>query len=209
MNLAVFGDSWPVGTELQSHELAFGDLLHERLNTNNFFNCAEQGSTIDSLVIQLHDFMKKKIEECICVFFITNPARYLYFENNKAKILRPTGDKSPLTKFYFGEVQSDELDYHKANISILALQRICQQRGYKDFYIEGWTNIDWKYHGIDKTKFLPQSAVEMFGAKTNNKTLELAKFQDNEYITPNKYHPNQEGHKLIAKNLHDFITKND
>ena len=78
MKLAVFGDSWPVGTELQSHEVAFGDLLHERLNTKNFFNCAEQGSTIDSLVIQLHDFMKKKIEDCICVFFITNPARYLY-----------------------------------------------------------------------------------------------------------------------------------
>ena len=209
MNLAVFGDSWPVGTELQSHELAFGDLLHERLNTNNFFNCAEQGSTIDSLVIQLHDFMKKKIEDCICVFFITNPARYLYFENNKAKILRPTGDKSALTKFYFGEVQSDELDYHKANISILALQRMCQQKGYRDYYMEVWTNIDWKYHGIDTTKFLPQSATEMFGAKTNDKTLELTKFQDNEYIKPNKYHPNQKGHELIAKNLHDFITKND
>ena len=49
----------------------------------------------------------------------------------------------------------------------------------------------------------------MFGAETNDKTLELTKFQDNEYITPNKYHPNQEGHKLIAKNLHNFITKND
>ena len=198
-----------MGTELASHELAFGDLLHERLNTNNFFNCAEQGSTIDSLVIQLHDFMKKKIEDCICVFFITNPARYLYFENNKAKILRPTGDKSALTKFYFGEVQSDQLDYHKANISILALQRMCQQKGYKDYYMEGWTNIDWKYYGIDTTKFLPQSATEMFGAKTNDKTLELTKFQDNEYIKPNKYHPNQKGHELIAKNLHDFITKND
>ena len=209
MNLAVFGDSWPVGTELASHELAFGDLLHEKLNTNNFFNCAEQGSTIDSLVIQLHDFMKKKIEDCICVFFITNPARYLYFENNKAKILRPTGDKSALTKFYYGEVQSDELDYHKANISILALQRMCKQKGYRDYYMEGWTNIDWKYHGIDETKFLPQSAVKMFGAKTNDKTLELTKFQDNEYIKPNKYHPNQRGHELIAKNLHEFIKAHE
>ena len=210
MNLVVFGDSWPVGTELASHEFAFGDILHESLDTANFINCAEQGSTIDSLVLQLNKFINtRKLDNCICVFFITNPARYLYFENNKPKVLRPTGDKSHLTKFYFSEVQSDELDYHKANISILALQRMCQQRGYKDFYIEGWTNIDWKYHGIDKTKFLPQSAVEMFGAKTNNKTLELAKFQDNEYITPNKYHPNQEGHKLIAKNLHEFIKAHE
>ena len=45
MKLAVFGDSWPVGTELQSHEVAFGDLLHERLNTKNFFNW-ENGNVI-------------------------------------------------------------------------------------------------------------------------------------------------------------------
>ena len=49
----------------------------------------------------------------------------------------------------------------------------------------------------------------IIAAKTNDKTLELTKFQDNEYIKPNKYHPNQKGHELIAKNLHDFITKND
>ena len=84
MNLVVFGDSWPVGTELASHEFAFGDLLHESLDTANFINCAEQGSTIDSLVLQLDKFIKtRKLDDCICVFFITNPARYLYFENNK------------------------------------------------------------------------------------------------------------------------------
>ena len=206
MNLAVFGDSWPVGTELQSHELAFGDLLHERLNTNNFFNCAEQGSTIDSLVIQLHDFMKKKIEDCICVFFITNPARYLYFENNKAKILRPTGDKSALTKFYFGEVQSDELDYHKANISILALQRMCQQKGYKDYYMEGWTNMTWDYAGIDTNKMYPKTATHILDVDLNPKTSEIGKYQQSEYIKPNKYHPNELGHKKIAEELLQWIS---
>ena len=53
MNLAVFGDSWPVGTELKQGELPFGDLLHKKLCTKNYYNQAEQGSTIDSLVIQL------------------------------------------------------------------------------------------------------------------------------------------------------------
>ena len=79
----------------------------------------------------------------------------------------------------------------------------------KSFAHKIYSNIDWKYYGIDTTKFLPQSATEMFGAKTNSNTLELTKFQDNEYIKPNKYHPNQRGHELIAKNLHDFIKKND
>ena len=56
MNLAVFGDSWPVGTELNKGEMPFGDLLHKKLGTKNYYNQAEQGSTIDSLVIQLDKF---------------------------------------------------------------------------------------------------------------------------------------------------------
>ena len=205
MNLAVFGDSWPVGTELKQGELPFGELLHKKLGTVNYYNQAQQGSTVDSLILQLDRFTTQNIQDCICVFFITNPTRYLYFENGKEKVLRPTGDKSHLTKFYFGEVQSNELDYHKANISILALQKMCDHFAYEDYYIEGWTNIDWKYAGIDKSKILPQSATEMFGAETNTKTLELAKFQSNTYISPNKYHPNQKGHELIAENLYNFI----
>tara|TARA_R110000803_G_scaffold100796_1_gene168852 strand:+ start:4303 stop:4932 length:630 start_codon:yes stop_codon:yes gene_type:complete len=208
MNLIVFGDSWPVGIELGKHETAFGELLHKKLDTVNFLNCAEQGSTVDSLVLQLDRFIKTtELNDCVCVFFITNPTRYLYFKDGEEKILRPTGDRSSLTKFYFGEVQSDQLDYHKANLCVLALQKMCKERGYHDYYMEGWTNIDWKYYGIDKTKFLPKSATEMFGADTNTRTLELTKFQDNEYITPNKYHPNQKGHELIAEELYQFIKK--
>ena len=206
MNLAVFGDSWPVGVELKKGEMPFGDILHKKLGTKNYYNESQEGSTVDSLVLQLDNFANKKISDCICVFFITNPARYLYFENGKQKVLRPTGDKTDLTKFYFGRVQSDDLDYHKANISVLALQRMCASLGYKDYYIEGWTNINWKYVGIDKSKFLPKSATELFGADTNNKTLELVKFQNNEYISPNKYHPNSKGHKLIAEHLYNFIS---
>ena len=205
MNLAAFGDSWPVGVELSEGESPFGNLLHKKMKTENFYNMAEQGSTIDSLVIQLNKFANKDIKNCLCIFFITNPARYLYFENNKPKILRPTGDKSDLTKFYFTQVQSDELDNHKANMTILALQQMCRHLGYKDYYMEGWTNIPWTYAGIDKQKLLPKSAAELFGADTNAHTLELAKFQKNEYITPNKYHPNQKGHTLIADYLYSFI----
>ena len=206
MNLAIFGDSWPVGVELNKGELTFGDILHKKLGTKNYYNESQQGSTVDSLILQLDNFAKKNISDCVCVFFITNPARYLYFQNGKETVLRPTGDKSELAKFYFGHVQSDDLDYHKANISILALHRMCDKLNYKDYYMEGWTNIDWKYTGIDQTKFLGKSATELFGADTNNKTLELVKFQTNQYITPNKYHPNSKGHELIAEHLYNFIS---
>lgn len=206
MNLAVFGDSWPVGVELKPEEQAFGQLLHQKLQTKNFYNMAEEGSTIDSLILQLNKFASKKLKDCICIFFITNPARYLYFANNEPKILRPTGDKSDLTKFYYGSVQSDDLDNHKANISILALQKMCHALGYQDYYMEGWTNIPWTYTGIDKQKFLPKNAIELFGGDTNTSTLELVKYQTNKYIAPNKYHPNQQGHMLISEYLYNFIT---
>ena len=76
---------------------------------------------------------------------------------------------------------------------------MCHYFNYKDYYVEGWTNIDWKYLGIDKDKILPQSATEMFGAETNTKTLELKKFQTNEYIIPNTIFTN----KITAIDLNE------
>ena len=79
----------------------------------------------------------------VSVFFITNPTRQLYFKNNKFKIYRPTGDKSSEAKFYFSEMQSDEIDEHKANTTILALQRMCSKHDITDIYLEGWTKINF------------------------------------------------------------------
>ena len=70
MNLAVFGDSWPVGVELSQGESPFGNLLHKKMKTKNFHNMAEQGSTIDSLVIQLNKFANKDIKNCLCIFLL-------------------------------------------------------------------------------------------------------------------------------------------
>ena len=75
----------------------------------------------------------------------------------------------------------------------------------KDIYLEGWTKINWTYPGIDKRKFVPKTALEMFQAKMNTSTNELVKYQNNPYIYPNKYHPNQKGHQLIAEELYEFL----
>jgi lysophospholipase L1-like esterase len=45
----------------------------------------------------------------------------------------------------------------------------------------------------------------MFQAKMNTSTNELVKYQNNPYIYPNKYHPNQKGHQLIAEELYEFL----
>ena len=142
----------------------------------------------------------------IAVFFISNPIRYMIHKEGNWDTIRPTGDKSMNTRFYYEYLQSDELDNHRANTSILALQAMCRYSTtiIKDIYLEGWSAIDWSYPSINKQKFLPKSALQMFEANMNNQTNELVKNQRNPFIYPNKYHPNQKGHTLIAEELYKF-----
>ena len=205
--LVVFGDSWPYGAELKAGEKTFGELLHEKLGTDSFVNCSQEGTSIDHLVLQLKQYMSKAdVGTDIAVFFISNPIRYMIHKEGNWDTIRPTGDKSMNTRFYYEYLQSDELDNHRANTSILALQAMCRYSTtiIKDIYLEGWSAIDWSYPSINKQKFLPKSALQMFEANMNNQTNELVKNQRNPFIYPNKYHPNQKGHTLIAEELYKF-----
>lgn len=206
-DLVVFGDSWPYGVELKDNEKTFGELLHEKLGTRKFHNFSQEGTSIDHLVLQAKDFILNSKHKSIAIFFITNPIRYMTYDDKKWKTIRPTGDKSAKTKLYYEYIQSDELDHHRANVSVLALQNMCKNCAniVQDFYLEGWTNINWSYPGINKEKFLPKTALEMLEAKLNQRTNELIKNLNNPFIYPNKYHPNQKGHELIADELYDFI----
>ena len=205
--LVVFGDSWPYGAELKAGEKTFGELLHEKLGTDSFVNCSQEGTSIDHLVVQLEQYMSQAdVGTDIAVFFISNPIRYMIHKEGNWDTIRPTGDKSMNTRFYYEYLQSDELDNHRANTCILALQNMCRYSTtiVKDIYLEGWSAIDWSYPSINKQKFLPKSALQMFEANMNNQTNELVKNQKNPFIYPNKYHPNQKGHTLIAEELYKF-----
>ena len=205
--LVVFGDSWPYGAELKAGEKTFGELLHEKLGTDSFVNCSQEGTSIDHLVVQLEQYMSQAdVGTDIAVFFISNPIRYMIHKKGNWDTIRPTGDKSMNTRFYYEYLQSDELDNHRAHTSILALQSMCRYSTtiVKDIYLEGWSAIDWSYPSINKQKFLPKSALQMFEANMNKQTNELVKNQRNPFIYPNKYHPNQKGHTLIAEELYKF-----
>ena len=58
--LAVFGDSWPAGVELQVIQKPFGDLLHEMLGTDKYYNMSCEGTAIDSMIMQLDNIIKNK-----------------------------------------------------------------------------------------------------------------------------------------------------
>mgnify|MGYP003119141783 FL=1 len=182
--------------------------MHEKLGTDSFVNCSQEGTSIDHLVVQLEQYMSQAdVGTDIAVFFISNPIRYMIHKKGNWDTIRPTGDKSMNTRFYYEYLQSDELDNHRANTCILALQNMCRYSTtiVKDIYLEGWSAIDWSYPSINKQKFLPKSALQMFEANMNKQTNELVKNQRNPFIYPNKYHPNQKGHTLIAEELYKFV----
>ena len=206
--LVVFGDSWPYGVELNQGEKTFGELLHEKLGTDQFVNYSQEGTSIEHLIIQFKNYSSvKETATDYAVFFITNPIRYMINEDGDWNTIRPTGDKTAKTKFYYEHLQSDALDHHRANVTVLALQNMCRTstKVIKDIYLEGWTNINWNYPGVDQKKFVPKTALQMFEAEMNKRTKELVKYQNNPFIHPNKYHPNQKGHQLIADELYEFI----
>ena len=98
--LVVFGDSWPYGVELKSGEKTFGELLHEKLGTDSFVNCSQEGTSIDHLILQLKKYLSTANDGTdIAVFFITNPIRYMIHEDDHWNTIRPTGDKS-MTNLY-------------------------------------------------------------------------------------------------------------
>lgn len=255
--LAVFGDSWPYGAELSANEKTFGELLHQKLNTKKFINCSQEGTSIEHLIIQLKNFIDTIDQDTICIFFITNPIRFMYWRDDRWKTIRPTGHKKEYIRSYYHFIQSDTLDNHKANTSVLALQRMCQscEKISGHFYIEGWSSIQWTYPGIDKQILFPKTVIDIFNGSTinlqqpdskesNSITNYLKKFfnkfktnvniqpqpivdknsqdqvkvdvntrmnelmksnQKNPFIFPNKCHPNQKGHQLIADELYKFI----
>ena len=205
MKLVTFGDSWPWGAELTATQKPFGYWIAQS-KRYDFENCAEEGTSIEHMILQLQRYVAKNNQNTTAVFFITNPIRTMHYQGEQWLTYRPTGQRSPGHEAYYKYVQSDELDYHRAQVFVLALQRICEQHNINDYYLEGWTNISWSYAGIDKTKMFTKTATEILGVDLNPRTSEISKYQQSQYIMPNKYHPNEYGHKKIAEELSTWIN---
>ena len=206
MKFVTFGDSWPWGSELQEWQHPFGHWIAKELNYK-FENRAKQGTTIEHLTLQLKDYvMNERYKNTTALFFLTNPIRGMYYKNGEWLAYRPTGQASePATKHYYTHLQSGALDNHRANTTMVTLQHICEKYNIKDYYLEGWSDIDFNYPGIDKTKIYKKTASQIINAKIKRGVLELQAWQDQDLIRPNKYHPNENGHKVIADHILEWI----
>jgi hypothetical protein len=209
--LLSFGDSWPSGVGLLPGEKSFAELLSEFLNTDYFKNFASPGASNDKSVWELMQHLKHtspRSDDIIALFFITTPGRNMLISHQEQIInfnMMPddlTDSSTDLNKIYytyFNTVPQENFNMHR---NILSLQKICQQKMIKDFYIVGWNNLDLNCSGIDQTKIYPQTCIQILGFQNYNDYY----FEDikDQYLLPCR-HPNQKGHQLIAEHLYHWI----
>ena len=220
--LIVFGDSWPQGSELCAEEKTFGELVSDKLGFDYFSNYAKPGSCIPHLVVQLKSFLKRNTDvgenssDFAAIFFLTAQDRSMnyvdgdwifYSAGGESSVQGPNREIANLTsKYYWKYFHNQEQRDITTNVNLIALQSICQQHGIQDFYIPGWEQFNlwpevdhskiYKNGKVSCANFFDLKMYENHGINLDNK---------NPYIYPNKGHPNQQGHQLIADRLVEWI----
>ena len=207
-HLAVFGDSWPNGAELEDRTQAFGYLLANRLNAN-YDHRAVSASSNDRTVLQLQQYINDHttVTGHTAIFFLTSTSRRLFLDDNGIREIKVPpnwrNESDPFVKSWYMYFQTKQLDQFNLYKNLLSLQRICQQYQIQDFYLSGWTDLEFDMPGVDTTKIYPKSCTQLFGGKNVE---EFHDFGQNPYIYPNSSHPNISGHALIADHLYKWIT---
>ena len=227
--LLVFGDSWAYGAELDPDEREqdnFAGQLGKMLGVSSVHNCAESGSSITHMHPQFQNALTRMsydpADTYTAVFFLTGQSRHLFFDVDKEfAFLNPRGPSVrpcqhskqdlffEINDYYYKYIQSDQADVLSVNTNLLALQARCKYHGIDDYYISGWETLDL-WPEVDSGKVWKQGqshCAELFGVTKNG--ADILDFERNQYIRPHGTHPTQQGHKLIAQTLYNFIKQLD
>lgn len=207
--LLSFGDSWPFGAELPQGCLTYGDqLAYDRhLPHKNF---SRPATSIENLVLQLQQAIETiDVRDTIAVFTLTSPTRSMWVDPDGRIIELHVRNEDLISKTYFKYIWSQDLDHYKVNVTILALQRICQQYGIDDYYVSGFSPIKANFPGINQNKIYPNTLTDLLKCQipvniVNNMDFSIDK--QNPFIWPNECHPNQAGHTEIANKLGIWIN---
>ena len=212
--LATLGDSWPCGAELNKpDEVPYGYLLKDILGYDKLIKICRGGASNEEMVNQLLQVAKQVNEDdqVTVVFFLTNPARTLYWPHgmswnwaNEDRKHWPDDAKLTIKELF---LNFHEYDTMRTSLTIMGLQNMCSALGFRDYYFAGWVRYTEWLPGVDLDRIWAQgkeTAADWFGATDHNGE-HLLNVEDNEYIRPNFAHPNQIGHELIAKKLANWI----
>jgi hypothetical protein len=208
--LVTFGDSWPVGIELKTHEKPFGSILANLLEVDCYENYAVAGSSVDALIYQLDQYIKLSDHndyQTTAVFFITGLSRVMFFDYDGNPVYyKVPPDINHFSKdpghLYYKYFYTSHYEMFNAQRTLVALQAMCRNANINDFYLPGFKNIDLNFSGIDIDRIYPENCLSLFGLQSQD---ELSDNHHNPYIYPCHYHPNQLGHEFIATTLNNWI----
>lgn len=217
MNLLIFGDSWARGVDIEESkgEFSYGQLIAWNLGLE-IIKAARPASCAENCIQQLESTNKhlfNPISKATALFTLTSPSRHQYWNQMHEEWLEiQINSSDPNSKAWYAYLSSQKQDHHRMQITILALQRMCEQLGIKDRYVFGLEPFECTYPGIDKTKIYDEgktSLTQIIGILPEDASVrEFCHMTPNEYtISKDNFHPNGAGHKLIADTLIPWLRE--
>lgn len=202
-----FGDSWADGHELKYPETKYLDILSQELDIP-CLNFAKGSTSIPHLILQLREFLDTKYDpskKYTAIFFLTAQER-TFFYNEKQEVVHCAPQQAEQGNHYESKIHyqlyTDQLGEFYLNTTLLALQRLCAEYNINDYYLPGWQNFNlWP----EIKRVFPHPVTNVFN-NGEYKPLLTMLYEKNKYIWPNLGHPNQQGHRLIAQVLKDWIS---
>lgn len=202
--LVCFGDSWPEGAEL-GDGLRYGEILRDRLQFDQFYNYGSAGASNEDMCYQMQEFLRdhwRQQDAVTAIFFLTNPARTAHwprFYNWDHGLSQ--------TRQIFQHFHSPHHEVMRSSLAVSALQHWSDRHDIRDFYFAGWVRYPTWLAGVDVDRIWQagqETCADWFGANDHNGEC-LINVEHNPYIRPNRAHPNQLGHNLIADKLEPWI----
>lgn len=203
--LVCFGDSWPEGAELGAG-LRYGEILRDRMGFDQFYNYGSAGASNEDMCYQMQEFLRdhwREQDHITALFFLTNPARTAHwprFYDWDHALLQ--------TRQIFQHFHSPHHEVMRSSLAVSALQHWSDRHGIRDFYFAGWVRYPRWLAGVDVDRIWragQETCADWFGANDHNGEC-LINVENNPYIRPNRAHPNQLGHDLIADKLEPWIS---
>jgi hypothetical protein len=215
--LWIFGDSWPYGSELNSNETSYGELLGQQLLVRRIKNYSAPGTGISHMILQLQQAIKENqssLTKKIAVFFLSGQERFMCYHDDPVVNLSSRGTRinpennagvmQHLNDLYYKYFYTDQMRDFFMNTNLLTLQAMCRHHKIHDYYVAGWQQFNfWDEVDIDKIYNQGQtSCQELLDMVFDNRD---GVVRNNAYFTPNISHPNQLGHRRIADTLFEWI----
>lgn len=198
--LLVFGDSWPWGADLKNPESdAFPILLANKLNLE-CVNLSRRATSIDHAV---DAFLKTNLTDSVVLFCVTGYSRSMYFNGEYVCEIHP---KDKDMEWYYTRVYSDELGQLNRLKNCLLIQEICNNEGIPVYFVSNWDQIP-SHKLLDPTRWSPKTLIQMIGANNYNLDGHVDwKKVGRKNMVDSSSHPDETGHKLIAEELHKWIS---